>query len=672
LKIQGIIVERGPAPLLAAAVLGTLLLTPARASLAQSPSPPTDRPSAPSPKEPAPPAGDAYSQFLVGKIHRYDGDLGDAADSLSRAVAADDSSWVHSELAETYLRMGELSKAIEQARIATEKNPDDLTSRKMLAEAYMAAAYRGPDRQSAASNAIAEIKAILRLSPDENDMRMTLGRLLLQSDRTDEALEQFKAYRAAGGDPAQSGLFIGRALLQSGQKREAEVELQSVIALQPRNFEALLTLAQMEEDNSDWSAAAGYYARLVEIRPSDAMLLAREGYALFRAEQMPQAVTVLKDACSRNPSDRQTREMLVRALRADERPGEALRELDVLLQYAPDDPLLLIQSARIHESRGEVERALELYRRALTAAANPPPGTDPLEDRVKQGLTLAIAALEIDTHDPPGSLRTLEGINLDASELGLDAAILRIHALGASGDSEAAVKAAHEFVQLVPDDPRGPLILLEARLTAAPKGRPDQALAEFRPESRSPRELVAAAELLRTSGNTETGIAMLEKAVTSHPQDSSLYFALGALYERAGNTRKAETLMERAVEIDPKEARALNYLGYSLADRGKDLDRAESLIRQAVALDPSNGAYLDSLGWVLVKLGRYGEAEPPLARAADLMAGDATVREHLGDLYMKQNDVERALAEWRTAQGLRPEDPTRLRKKILKAAQDKK
>jgi Flp pilus assembly protein TadD len=130
--------------------------------------------------------------------------------------------------------------------------------------------------------------------------------------------------------------------------------------------------------------------------------------------------------------------------------------------------------------------------------------------------------------------------------------------------------------------------------------------------------------------------------------------------------------MERAVELDPKEARALNYLGYSLADRGKELARAESLIRRALAIDPDNGAYLDSLGWVLVKLERYPEAQEQLARAADLMAGDATVREHLGDLYMKQNDVERALAEWRTAQGLRPEDPTRLRRKILKATQDRK
>lgn len=615
--------------------------------------------------------GQAYYEFLLGKIRRFDGDLSVAIEHLSRAAVADDSSTIRAELAETYLRLGDLTRAIEQAQLATQKNPDDLEARRMLAETYVAAASRGPDKEGSTSLAIAEIRNVLQKSPGENDLRLTLGRLLLQQDRADEALAEFRTLRAGGADPAQMGLLIGRSLLRDGRRDEAESEIRSVLVSSPRNYEALLTLSQISEDREDWPAAAGYYGRLVEIRPSDNSLRARLGYTMLRAGKTEESIVALREACARNPSDRPTRELLVRALRASSRPGEALHELEVLLEYRPEDPRLLIQAARLHEDRGEVEQALEAYRRA--AAAIETGATDdgePLEEKVKQGLTLAIAALEIDVKNPSAALHTLSNLPKDNSQLGLDAAVLRVRALSATGDSAEAIRAAEQLEAIAPEDQRGALLRLEARLAKASPEEAEIALAEFRADKRSPREVIAATELLRAAGHGKLGLSILERALRAHPQDPSMYFAMGALYERLGNFRKAESLMERVIEMDPKEGRALNYLGYSLADRGKELARAEALIRRALAVDPGNGAYLDSLGWVLVKLGRLDEAEAALLRAADLVAGDATVREHLGDLYMKKNDRERALAEWRTAQGLRPEDPESLRKKILKASQE--
>ena len=39
-------------------------------------------------------------------------------------------------------------------------------------------------------------------------------------------------------------------------------------------------------------------------------------------------------------------------------------------------------------------------------------------------------------------------------------------------------------------------------------------------------------------------------------------------------------LMETVIQIDPKHANALNYLGYTYADLGKNLDEAERLIKE--------------------------------------------------------------------------------------------
>jgi Flp pilus assembly protein TadD len=125
--------------------------------------------------------------------------------------------------------------------------------------------------------------------------------------------------------------------------------------------------------------------------------------------------------------------------------------------------------------------------------------------------------------------------------------------------------------------------------------------------------------------------------------------------------------MRRVLELDPGNAQALNFLGYLLAERGRELPHAEALIRKALDFEPDSGAFLDSLGWALLRQGKVDEAEKALTRAADLLAGDGTVREHLGDLYAAKGDETRALAEWRVAQGLDPEDPERLRRKILGA-----
>ena len=85
------------------------------------------------------------------------------------------------------------------------------------------------------------------------------------------------------------------------------------------------------------------------------------------------------------------------------------------------------------------------------------------------------------------------------------------------------------------------------------------------------------------------------------------------------------------------------------ADQGSNLEEAQRLIEKALALSPGNGAYLDSLGWVLFKRGRAGEALDPLSRAAELLAGDATVREHLGDVLAAVGRRTEAETKYREA-----------------------
>src|ERR671935_3330024 len=101
-------------------------------------------------------------------------------------------------------------------------------------------------------------------------------------------------------------------------------------------------------------------------------------------------------------------------------------------------------------------------------------------------------------------------------------------------------------------------------------------------------------------------------------------------------------MFKRVLSMEPQNSMALNYLGYMLADRGVRLEEALGYIKKAVQLDPQNGAYLDSLGWAYFKLGNYDLAEENLRKASQRIGNDATVQDHLGELYQKLGRLKQA------------------------------
>jgi Flp pilus assembly protein TadD len=103
------------------------------------------------------------------------------------------------------------------------------------------------------------------------------------------------------------------------------------------------------------------------------------------------------------------------------------------------------------------------------------------------------------------------------------------------------------------------------------------------------------------------------------------------------------------LERDPQNAMALNYLGYMLADRGVRLEEAVNLIKKALEVDPQNGAYLDSLGWAYFRQGNFVMSEEYLRKAVAKSANDATLHDHLAELYHKTNRLKLAVAHWERA-----------------------
>jgi Flp pilus assembly protein TadD len=54
--------------------------------------------------------------------------------------------------------------------------------------------------------------------------------------------------------------------------------------------------------------------------------------------------------------------------------------------------------------------------------------------------------------------------------------------------------------------------------------------------------------------------------------------------------------MRALLQNDPRDASAMNFIGYGYAERGVRLDEAERLVREALRLRPGDGYITDSLG----------------------------------------------------------------------------
>lgn len=156
------------------------------------------------------------------------------------------------------------------------------------------------------------------------------------------------------------------------------------------------------------------------------------------------------------------------------------------------------------------------------------------------------------------------------------------------------------------------------------------------------------------------------------------YFQYGITLERGGRPEDAGRIFEKAITLTPKDdveaaANTMNYLGYMWLELNRHLDKAGELIRNANELVPDNPAYVDSLGWWLYKTGDYPRAVAELQRAVglinELQPEDAEIVEHIGQVYLKLNQPDKAREYFERAKALQPSDE-KVRARIEKGLKD--
>ncbi len=129
----------------------------------------------------------------------------------------------------------------------------------------------------------------------------------------------------------------------------------------------------------------------------------------------------------------------------------------------------------------------------------------------------------------------------------------------------------------------------------------------------------------------------------------ALLFNRAIAFEHLKAFEKLDATLDVLLKVKPDDAEALNFYGYSLADRGVRLQDAQTMVEEALKVKPDDGYYLDSLAWVYFKQKAYNKALKTQLRAVDLIQGDAVMLEHLGDIYWQDKKPELARKSWQKA-----------------------
>ena len=518
------------------------------------------------------------------------------------------------------------------AAIKRERAEDAAVDRRAEAHArYAAGVIREMnDEQSAATE---EYVRSSLLDPGDEDLTLEVSRRLLQAKQPDRALGVL--LRATAGPEASGQIYarLGLVYAQLGKPEQAAAANRTAIRKSPgllAGYQNLFLSALANKQPPEALQVLDEAAR--QSKPDAEFLIGLADLYLSLAAQAP--------------------------AQKDSARAKALAALNRALQAGPFTPLQRLKLADGFNVLGDSVKAAQHYLEVLKQ----PPDIPLVEERVRANLT----AIYLRGSDHKRASEQLQAILRDDPTNPQAHYYLGRLALEDKRPAEA-VDHLGKAVLLSPDFESAHCFLALAQLDL---DKNSEALATLdRARQRFPQsfelEFYSGLAFSRQKAYAEAFRHFLAAEVIAQATDPQLlregfYFQLGSTCERSGDRAQAEKYFEKCLVLAPDFAEALNYLGYMWAERGEKLDKARELIEKAVKVEPKNAAYLDSLAWVLFKQNQPQAALPSALKAAELCEKpDATVYDHIGDIYEALKQPEKAREAWRKALSLEPNEAVR-------------
>lgn len=477
--------------------------------------------------------------------------------------------------------------------------------------------------------------------------------LLTNQGSYPEALKEYEA--ALQLDPESAFMYQQAAelALEMGSTDRALELARRFADLSPENHQAHYLLANVHWARGEFDAARRSFERTLELKPDYQEALFALGN-LLSAQSPGAARKYLKDYLANNPENASEAEYQMAVL--EQKAGrleEAAAHLRSSIELEPENMQARFSLAQLYEARRDTEAALGQYLEILERD----PQNVPLLNHVGEIYYLK--------DDLAGARERFERAKAIAPSN--PAACLWLALLA---EQEEDFKAAAEHLTDSSALPQDPALHLRLSYYLTQDDRLKEAVQTLeRAHRRWPKNWELAYFLALGYDDLKQpakAVSLMRQVVAQRPDHRDARFQLGALHEKTGDIAAAEAEFRELLSLYPHDASALNYLGYSLADRGLKLDEARAFIEKAVELKPDHGAYVDSLGWVYFRQGRLPEAREAMEEAVRLLPGDDVVWSHLAEVYTAQGADEEAFRAWKQAQFLAPAKPE-LAKKVSAA-----
>ena len=223
------------------------------------------------------------------------------------------------------------------------------------------------------------------------------------------------------------------------------------------------------------------------------------------------------------------------------------------------------------------------------------------------------------------------------------------------------LEAAERWLDRVSED-EDPLRITTRRAVILVKmGRWQEAVQLIRalpdkPEDQNKARWVAEVQVLKEAGQDRLAYDRLSEALAVMPNDTEMLYEQATLAERLGRHSDMELLLRQVLRLEPDNHQAMNFLGYSMAERSDRLPEAKALIEQALSHAPNDPFITDSLGWVEFKMGNHTTALELLRKAFDNRP-DGEIALHLAEVMWVTQNKEEALRMFRKANELQPGNP---------------
>ena len=484
-----------------------------------------------------------------------------------------------------------------------------------------------------------------------------------------------------------------------GEREAAIAEMESVLAAEPPASLAndlKVALAQMLAANGNEVGARRRVEEVLAADPGNAEALKMRAGWLLEADEIDEAISVLRQALDTQPSDVEAIEALATAysragsheLSRDTRalavttsnhaPGPTLRYAAVLieggrlrtaesilvdaLRNAPENVALLAELGRVYLIEQDFSRGQGVVRRLETLA------TDEALS-VARDLRLGLLSAQERT----GELLALVEEMSSADDADAKARALLIRIRLADGDMQGALSVAEEAHQARPGDLDAHLMLAATR---AAIGDLEGAIEDYRFLIGEGRGDGAVHRLLTvallSNGEEEAARAALEAGLSAFPDDPDLLWMQASLMEQAGDIDGAIAIYEALYETNSASPLIANNLASLLATwRSEDaetLERAFNIARRLRGTEVPE--FQDTYGWIVHLRGESEDALDYLEPAADALRDDAIVQYHYAMALLGAGRQDEAREQFRQALDVAGESDTRPQLEAAREALD--